>query len=127
MAGGTLKNIEVLNDGAFALRAADYVSAKALAASTAESITVPENANHALLAGTEHFYAHFTTTAVVPADTADGTFNELNPDMRTRRAFTATSVITPAHGGPDTPPLHRRPSSTARAWHHAAVSLPAAP
>src|SRR3546814_4593921 len=99
MAGGTLKNIEVLNDGAFALRAADYVSAKALAASTAEPITVPENATHVRLAGTEHFYANFTTTAVVPTDTDDGTSNELNPDMRICRGVTAISVITAASGG----------------------------
>src|SRR3546814_11876479 len=93
MAGGTLKNIEVMGDGSFALRPADYVSAKALAASTAESITVPENATHVLLAGTEHFYANFTTTAVVPADTDDGTSNELNPDMRICRGVPAISQI----------------------------------
>src|SRR3546814_20617422 len=99
MAGGTLKNIEVLNDGAFALRAADYVSAKALAASTAESITEPENATHVLLAGTEHFYANFTTTAVVPTDTDDGTSNEPNPDMRICRGLSPISVLTAASAG----------------------------
>src|SRR3546814_17696599 len=88
-----------MGDGSFALPPADYVRAKALAARTAESITVPENATHVLLAGTEHFYANFTTTAVVPTDTDDGTSNELNPDMRICRGLSSISVITAASAG----------------------------
>jgi hypothetical protein len=100
MAGGTLKIIEVMaGDGSFALRPADYVLSKALAASTAEAFTVPENATHVLLACTEDFFANWTTTATVPGDVTDGTASDLNPDMRICRGVTSISVITAAAGG----------------------------
>jgi hypothetical protein len=100
MAAGTLKNIEVMaGDGSYAIRPADYVLAKALAASTAEGFTVPANATHVLLACSENFYANWTTTATVPGDVTDGTASELNPEMRICRGVTTISVITAAAGG----------------------------
>ena len=54
-----------------------YVLARALAANTEESITVPTNGRYVRLACTVNSYYSTTTTATVPGDTTDGTACEL--------------------------------------------------
>jgi hypothetical protein len=54
-----------------------YVSARVLAASVAESITIPAKAQSVRLAATADTYYSFTTAATVPVDTDDGTSFEL--------------------------------------------------
>lgn len=84
-----------------------YVSARALAANVAETISVPANATKVRLAGTvDFFYAMGAagTTAVVPVDTDDGTSNELikqqgSAEWRTCQGAAVISVITAAAGG----------------------------
>lgn len=82
----------------YALRPATCVLARSLAASTAESITVPSGARFALFSATGDFYANYTTTATVPGDTAitDATASELNPAMRFISGVTTISVIATA-------------------------------
>lgn len=80
-----------------------YVSARAVAANTAESITVPANATKVRLAGNVDFYYSMSATAVVPVDTDDGTSNELikqqgNAEWRTCQGVAAISVISAANG-----------------------------
>jgi hypothetical protein len=58
---------------------ADCVNAVALAAATAESITVPATASIVRLVATLDSYVKFTGTATVPVDTVDGTASELMP------------------------------------------------
>lgn len=58
----------------------DYVNAKALAASTAESETVPALAGKVRFNCTADFYVKIGGTATVPGDTTDGSASELNPD-----------------------------------------------
>lgn len=79
-----MRSMEVMADGSLALRPADYVNARSLAANTAEQISVPSTASHVLLQCTADFYAAYgaNPTAVIPSDTDDGTSNELNPTMR---------------------------------------------
>lgn len=91
-----MRNMEVLQDGSFALRAPDYVDAKALAANTAEAFTVPSNARYVVFSATGDFYVSYTTTATVPGDTSDGTACELNPTIRYIPGVTTISVIAPA-------------------------------
>lgn len=61
-----------------------YISARALSANTAESITIPTNTPGDLqkvayvrIAGTVDFYYSFSGVATVPVDTDDGTACEL--------------------------------------------------
>lgn len=74
----------------------DSVMARALAANTAESITIPADAKYVVLAGTVDFYARYGATAAVPTDTTDGTASELNPTMRYIKGKTYISVIAAA-------------------------------
>lgn len=76
-----MKAFEKLMDGSGARRPSDYVCARA-AVTTSEQITVPAGATHVVLSGTLPFHVAFgeNPTAAVPADTDDGTANELvNP------------------------------------------------
>lgn len=66
----------------FSLPPSTYVQARALAASTAETIIPPSWAKFVLFACTDNFYVNYTTTASVPGDTTDGSASELNPSMR---------------------------------------------
>ncbi len=75
---------------------ATYVLAKALAASTAESFTVPAGAQFVNFSATTDFYANFTTTATVPGDTTDGSASVLNPGLRALEGATTISVIAAA-------------------------------
>lgn len=61
---------------------ATQVMARSLAASTAESITVPAGAKYVVFSATADFYANYSTTATVPLDTTDGSASELNPTGR---------------------------------------------
>lgn len=82
-----------------------YVLAKSLAASTAESFTVPtlENgdpAHYVIFSANCDFYVHCYTTATVPGDTTDGSASELNPSgYQIPTDVTAISVITAASAG----------------------------
>lgn len=79
-----------------ALKAPLYVNGRVLGAASAESIAVPDLANYVLLAGTDDFYANYTTTAAVPTDAMnDGTASELiakygDISMRLRRLPSGT-------------------------------------
>lgn len=80
------------------VNAPSYVSARVLAANTAESITVPPGAHYVRLAGTDNFYYSFTGAAAVPVDTDDGTACELikqqgGAEWRTCQGVAAISVI----------------------------------
>ena len=99
MADQTLNRLDIVGGNmAYALRPATCVLARSLAASTAESITVPTGARFALFSCSGDFYANYTTTATVPGDTviADATASELNPAMRFISGITTISIIAPA-------------------------------
>lgn len=55
------------------------VMARALAASTAETITPPAGSRFVIFSSNVDFYVNPYTTATVPGDTTDGTASELNP------------------------------------------------
>lgn len=71
----------------------DDVMSRQLAASVAESITVPSGARFVLFSATADFYANYGATATVPADNTTGTASELNPSVRDIRGVTTISVI----------------------------------
>lgn len=78
------------------------VNAVALAASTAESFTVPTLADgtpakYVVFGFTSNTYVNCYTTATVPGDTSDGSASELNPSgYRLPPDVTTISVISPA-------------------------------
>lgn len=76
---------------------AQSVMARALAASTAESITPPTGARYVIFSCTSNFYVNCFTTATVPVDTTDGTASELNPSGYefNPNELPAISVISP--------------------------------
>ena len=96
MATGTINDmrIRVMQPGV-ALKPSNCVNAVSLAASTAESITVPTGATTVMFKSTGDFYANFTTTATIPGDTTNGTASELNPYICDIEGMTI-SVIAPA-------------------------------
>ncbi len=96
MALNHLKPVVKDGRGMIGFARATYVNAKALAASTAESFTVPAGAQFVNFASTVDFYANFTTTATVPGDTTDGSASVLNPGLRSLEGATAISVIAAA-------------------------------
>lgn len=86
----------------------DAVLARALAASTAESITVPGSgataARYVCISANADIYVSFSTTATVPGDTTDGTASVLLSVYKGEHWFycsgvTTISVITAAAGG----------------------------
>jgi hypothetical protein len=100
MAGtvGRLTTVPFNAPGANPIDAPGYVSARALGAGVAESITVPSGAAWVRLAGTADFFYSFTATAAVPTDTDDGTACELiktnsGPEWRKLGGATTISVI----------------------------------
>lgn len=98
MADQTINRLDIVGGNmAYALRPATCVLARSLAASTAESFTVPTGARFGLFSASGNFYANYTTTATVPGDTAitDATASELNPAMRFISGITTISVIAP--------------------------------
>jgi hypothetical protein len=74
------------------------VNANSLAASVAESITVPTGARYVLFSCTANFYINCYTTATVPGDTTDGTASDLNPAgyQLTPNEAVTLSVISPS-------------------------------
>ena len=89
------------NTGSFALGIPIFTNARSLAASVAESITVPTGpnalpANYVSFSSTCDFYVNYTTTATVPGDVTDGTASELNPLLRQIGGVTTISIITAA-------------------------------
>jgi hypothetical protein len=70
-----------------------YVNANSLAASTAESQTVPTGAKWVLFSATCNFYANPTTTATVPGDVTNGSASELNPSAWYVADVTTISII----------------------------------
>lgn len=94
--GPLIQRIDSNGSNIFARNPSGYVLARALAASTAESITVPAGAKFVVLSATGDFYANFTTTATVPGDTTDGTASELNPSVIDVSGVTTISVISAA-------------------------------
>ena len=79
----------------FLPEAPTYVNAKSLAASTAESFTVPTGAVRVIFSATCNFYANPTTTATVPGDVTNGSASMLNPNGWGVRDVTTISVIAP--------------------------------
>ena len=82
-----------------------YVSARVLAANTAEPITIPSGAQFVRLAGTVDFFYSFSTAATVPVDTDDGSACELIKAQgggaewrKVPSSATALSVITAGTG-----------------------------
>ena len=79
----------------FLPEAPTYVNAKSLAASVAESFTVPTGAVRVIFSATCNFYANPTTTATVPGDVTNGSASMLNPNGWGVRDVTTISVIAP--------------------------------
>lgn len=95
---GNLAVVQQQDPGSNPYNAPAYVSARALAASTAETITVPANATKVRLAGTADFYYSMSGVAVVPVDADDGSSNELvkqqgSAEWRTCQGVASISVI----------------------------------
>ena len=73
-----------------------YVNSNSLAASTAESQTVPTGAKWVLFSATCNFYANAAATATVPGDVTNGSASELNPSAWYVDGVTTISVISPS-------------------------------
>lgn len=86
--------------GAFALRQSNWIDARVLAASTAETFQAPALARFVLFSANGDFYAKLapeSTAAAIPAaDVTDGTAAELNPVMRAINELEYISLIAPA-------------------------------
>lgn len=75
----------------------DHIDARVLAASTAETVTVPTGATAVFFSSTADFYVNAFITATVPAaDVTDGTASELNPLQRSVQGIASFSMIAPA-------------------------------
>lgn len=74
-----------------------YVDAKSLAASTAETVTVPANAKFVVFSGNAPYYVNpHGATAAVPGDVSNGSASELNPAGYELRGMATFSVISPS-------------------------------
>lgn len=76
----------------------DAVLARLLAATTAESITVPGSgataARYVCISATADIYVSFSTTATVPGDTTDGTASVLLSVYKGEHWFNCSGVTT---------------------------------
>lgn len=72
-----------------------YVDARSLAASVAESQTVPATSRFVVFSSTCNFYANPTTTATIPGDVTNGSASELNPAAWYVEGVATISVIAP--------------------------------
>src|SRR4051812_28875290 len=94
--------IEIVHQGmwAYALRQADWIDARVLAANVAETFQAPPGARFVLFSADGDFYCRLapaSTAATVPAgDVTDGSASELNPIMRAIREQEFVSVIATA-------------------------------
>ena len=76
----------------------NYVLSKSLAASVAESFTVPANGNYVVFSANTDFYANDRAVATVPGDVTNGSASELNPTARACVPGSTISVIAPIAG-----------------------------
>lgn len=89
-----LRTVDVRDFGSGALGYPTYIQSRALAASTAESITVPTDAMYVFFSANCDFYVSYDSdTAVVPGDVDNDTSNELNPTFRYIAGLSSLSVI----------------------------------
>lgn len=70
-------------------------NARTLAASTAESVTVPTGAKRVIFRSTGTFYARGDGTAAIPTDVTDGSASAVNPGSVTLNGVTTISLISP--------------------------------
>jgi hypothetical protein len=102
---GTLDNLTILPDGSFALyvRPTTYIAQLALAANTAEAVTVPTGAKYVVFGSDVSFAVRYNATtsgtAASFADDLDGDGCEVNPTIRAIRDVAEISVITAATTG----------------------------
>ena len=73
----------------------DSVNALSLAASTAETLTIPAGAKWVFFSATGNFYVKANGTAEVPGDVTDGSAAVLNPTGRYLGGTTSLSIIAP--------------------------------
>lgn len=75
-----------------------YTNGYPLAANTAQSVTVPTGATHALFAGASTFYVRYDgSAAAIPTEAVtNGTNAELNPKVRRIKGLSTLSLISPA-------------------------------
>lgn len=89
-------------DSFFALPFTDTINAVALAANTAETVTVPPDAYFVAMSATADFYAKWTTAGTTPSvaavatDLTDGSASCLNPTLRRVSPGGSISVISAA-------------------------------
>ena len=76
----------------------DYCETLSLAAGVAESVTVPAGATVAVFSADCNIVVKNDATAVVIADTTDGTGGVLNPSARIVKGVTILSIISPTGG-----------------------------
>lgn len=77
-----------------ALLVPDKVDARVLAASTAESATIPAGVKYVRLSSTAPFYANFSATAAIPsADITNGSSSILIPSSALYEIPTGTTAI----------------------------------
>jgi hypothetical protein len=74
----------------------DAVNARALAPSTAASITVPTGAVHAVFSATQDFWAKADATPTIPGDVDNGAAAELNPTVMRVQGLATIGVIAEA-------------------------------
>lgn len=98
-------NLNILPDGSFAVvvRPTSYILQRALAANTAEAITVPSGAVYAVFGADCNFAARYNAatsgTAASFSDVTDGSGCEINPTIRYLYGVAEISVITAATTG----------------------------
>ncbi|MAH45943.1 hypothetical protein CMI37_08930 [Candidatus Pacearchaeota archaeon] len=83
-----------------AINRSAHVDHKVIAATVAETFTVPTDATVVVLASNVDFYVdwHGETAAVPAGDVSDGTGVELNPSVRAIGGLTSFSVISASNG-----------------------------
>ena len=84
-----VRPLSIQSNGSFALQAHpdNWVNSLALAASTAEYVTVPTGARYVVFGATVDFFVKYNATVVgtgsaVPTDITNGSANECNPTIR---------------------------------------------
>ena len=77
----------------FAAPFSDTINSKVLAASVAESDTVPAGANFVIFSYTDDIYVNIAGTAAVSTDITNGTASEINPTIRSVEAGDTISII----------------------------------
>jgi len=96
-----MRNFVIKSDGngdfpTWLTRQSDYINAKLLAASVAETETVPANAGKVFFSCTGNYYVNTRGTAAIPGDTTDGSASDLNPVGYVVSPGESISVIAPS-------------------------------